>query len=147
MSALLTLIPEPGASREILAGMALQGMIASGASGEREDKCRGAVLYADALLAALAEMGEEPGVPTVDECERIAYGAGFKAGIEAAAKWIESKGESQEGWCGYATTIGDRLRRALAPTPAAKEEPPQSDYLRHDQHLADSYPIRKKEEP
>lgn len=55
MATLLTLIPEPGASREVLAGMALQGMIASGASGEREDKCRGAVLYADALLAALAE--------------------------------------------------------------------------------------------
>ena len=37
-----------------------------------------------ALRRALAEHAEEPGVPTVDECERIA----FKAGVEAAAKVV-----------------------------------------------------------
>ena len=37
----------------------------------------------DALRRALAEPAEEPGVPTVDECERIA----FKAGVEAALRW------------------------------------------------------------
>lgn len=56
LAACLSLIPEPGASREVLAGMALQGLLAGGARGEREDKCRAAVLYADTLLAALAEV-------------------------------------------------------------------------------------------
>jgi len=36
--------------------------------------------------SALAEH-EEPGVPTVDECERVAFKAGFRAGVQAALRW------------------------------------------------------------
>jgi len=44
----------------------------------------------DAALAALAaQPAEEPGVPTVDECERIAYKAGFREGVERAARKVE----------------------------------------------------------
>ena len=48
-----------------------------------------------ALRRALAEHAEEPGVPTVDECERIAYKAGFREGVEAAVRrFYEGAAES-----------------------------------------------------
>lgn len=52
---LLRLIPEPGASREVIAAMALQGILASGVSGDPHNKVCAAVDYADRLIAALAE--------------------------------------------------------------------------------------------
>lgn len=55
LAACLSLIPEPGASREVLAGMALQGMLAGRVAGEPHMLAYWAVDYADKLLAALAE--------------------------------------------------------------------------------------------
>jgi len=48
-------IPEPGASREVLAGMALQGILASGASGPKGIKIDAAIDFADMLIDALSE--------------------------------------------------------------------------------------------
>jgi hypothetical protein len=55
MARLRDLIPEPGASREVVAAMALQGILASGVSGDPHNKICAALDYADKLLAALAE--------------------------------------------------------------------------------------------
>jgi hypothetical protein len=55
MADCLRLIPEPGASREILAGMMLQGILASHAGGLAENKIMASSDYADRLIDMLAE--------------------------------------------------------------------------------------------
>ena len=73
-----------------------------------------------ALRRALAEPAEEPGVPTVDECERIA----FKAGVEAAAKWHDDLGadDTPHGARGHAW-YASQIRALAAPVEAHGDAP------------------------
>jgi hypothetical protein len=72
----------------------------------------------DSLRRALAEHAEEPGVPTVDECERIAFKAGFREGVEAAAEYLSQ-------WAGYMISLNTIANvRALAQPAATGEGEP-----------------------
>lgn len=73
-----------------------------------------------ALRRALAEHAEEPGVPSVDECERIA----FNAGVEAAAKWHDDLGadDTPHGARGHAW-YASQIRALAAPVEAHGDAP------------------------